>query len=239
MVVSLNIAKEPLFNPCLVPKSLLPPSPLLSQVGDLQSIGPFFSRSDHFRHARSHFQHDTGYNSGYRQCPGTQPARTGTNRQMTGILAVRDRHGPAGKHVDREPVNQQDRLGAAVGAEGEPRGCSRQFLAARHSITSSARASSVGGTEVERYFLEGRIKEVADYCEADVVNTYRVWLRYELFRGRLSERLIKQRERQLAADLLSAAFFLPGRRPGKAVGAFYALSGLTRLRPPADTWRTY
>ena len=25
------------------------------------------------------------------------------------------------------------------------------------------------------------------YCESDVLNTYRVWLRYELFRGRLSE----------------------------------------------------
>jgi hypothetical protein len=24
------------------------------------------------------------------------------------------------------------------------------------------------------------ITEVADYCETDVVNTYRVWLRYEL-----------------------------------------------------------
>ena len=45
----------------------------------------------------------------------------------------------------------------------------------------------IDGTDVERYFLEGRIKEIADYCETDVVNTYRVWLRYELFRGRLSE----------------------------------------------------
>jgi 3'-5' exonuclease len=45
----------------------------------------------------------------------------------------------------------------------------------------------IDGNEVERYFLEGRIKEIADYCETDVVNTYRVWLRYELFRGRLIE----------------------------------------------------
>ena len=43
------------------------------------------------------------------------------------------------------------------------------------------------GGEVERYFHEGKIKEIADYCESDVVNTYRVWLRYELFRGRLSD----------------------------------------------------
>ena len=43
------------------------------------------------------------------------------------------------------------------------------------------------GAEVERYFREGRIREIAEYCESDVVNTYRVWLRYELFRGSLNE----------------------------------------------------
>src|SRR6516165_6481478 len=43
----------------------------------------------------------------------------------------------------------------------------------------------IDGGEVEKYFHEGRIKEIADYCESDVVNTYRVWLRYELFRGKL------------------------------------------------------
>jgi 3'-5' exonuclease len=35
--------------------------------------------------------------------------------------------------------------------------------------------------------LFAHIREIADYCESDVLNTYRVWLRYELFRGRLSE----------------------------------------------------
>ena len=45
---------------------------------------------------------------------------------------------------------------------------------------------SIDGSEVERYFLEGKIREIADYCETDIVNTYRVWLRYELFRGKLS-----------------------------------------------------
>ena len=43
------------------------------------------------------------------------------------------------------------------------------------------------GSEVERYFREGKIKEIADYCETDVVGTYQVWLRYELFRGTLSK----------------------------------------------------
>ena len=46
---------------------------------------------------------------------------------------------------------------------------------------------SIDGTEVERYFLDGKIKEIADYCENDVVNTYRVWLRCELFRGNLND----------------------------------------------------
>lgn len=44
----------------------------------------------------------------------------------------------------------------------------------------------IHGGEVWRYYLEGRIKEVADYCETDIVNTYRVWLRHELFRGKLT-----------------------------------------------------
>jgi 3'-5' exonuclease len=56
----------------------------------------------------------------------------------------------------------------------------------------------IDGTEVEPYFLEGRIKEIADYCETDVVNTYRVWLRYELFRGRLTESEHQASERSLA-----------------------------------------
>jgi len=44
----------------------------------------------------------------------------------------------------------------------------------------------IGGGDVEKFYREGRIREIAEYCESDVVNTYRVWLRYELFRGRLS-----------------------------------------------------
>src|SRR5215831_3164600 len=43
----------------------------------------------------------------------------------------------------------------------------------------------ISGGDVEKYYREGQIREIADYCESDVVNTYRVWLRYELFRGRL------------------------------------------------------
>jgi predicted PolB exonuclease-like 3'-5' exonuclease len=45
----------------------------------------------------------------------------------------------------------------------------------------------ITGAEVEKYYRDGHIREIAEYCESDVLNTYRVWLRYELFRGRLSE----------------------------------------------------
>jgi predicted PolB exonuclease-like 3'-5' exonuclease len=47
--------------------------------------------------------------------------------------------------------------------------------------------SGMSGGEVEKYYRDGRIREITEYCESDVVNTYRVWLRYELFRGRLSD----------------------------------------------------
>ena len=50
----------------------------------------------------------------------------------------------------------------------------------------SGKPHGIGGGEVEKYFREGRIQDIADYCESDVVNTYRVWLRHELFRDKLS-----------------------------------------------------
>jgi 3'-5' exonuclease len=70
------------------------------------------------------------------------------------------------------------------------------------------------GTEVEPYFLDGKIKEIASYCETDVVNTYRVWLRYELFRGRLTEREHQASERNLADFIRSRVDTAP--RPHRA-----------------------
>ena len=56
----------------------------------------------------------------------------------------------------------------------------------------------IAGGDVERYFREGRIQDIADYCESDVVNTYRVWLRHELFRGRLTNAAFEASEANLA-----------------------------------------
>jgi 3'-5' exonuclease len=55
----------------------------------------------------------------------------------------------------------------------------------------------IDGSEVQRYFFEGNIKEIANYCETDIVNTYRIWLRYELFRGRLNQDAYDASERNL------------------------------------------
>ncbi len=45
----------------------------------------------------------------------------------------------------------------------------------------------IRGEDIDRYHREGRIREIADYCEGDVVNTYQLWLRHELFRGKLTD----------------------------------------------------
>jgi predicted PolB exonuclease-like 3'-5' exonuclease len=53
------------------------------------------------------------------------------------------------------------------------------------------------GAEVEKYYRDGHIRELPEYCESYVLNTYRVWLRYELFRGRLSENVFQASEANL------------------------------------------
>ena len=68
-------------------------------------------------------------------------------------------------------------LSRIMGLPGKPKGCD--------------------GGEVETYFRAGKIKEIADYCETDIINTYRVWLRYELFRGTISQNVFETRELNL------------------------------------------
>src|SRR5436190_10156097 len=40
----------------------------------------------------------------------------------------------------------------------------------------------IDGTQVDEMVRAGKIQEVSHYCETDVLNTYRLWLIYELFR---------------------------------------------------------
>jgi len=43
------------------------------------------------------------------------------------------------------------------------------------------------GSEVWGQFLAGQIGEIRDYCETDALNTYLIYLRFELIRGNLDE----------------------------------------------------
>lgn len=56
----------------------------------------------------------------------------------------------------------------------------------------------IDGGEVEKYFHAGRILDIATYCASDVMNTYKVWLRYELFRGKLTNAAYEASEVNLA-----------------------------------------
>jgi hypothetical protein len=44
----------------------------------------------------------------------------------------------------------------------------------------------VDGSQVWTLYQEGRVAEIRDYCETDVVNTYLVYCRYQLMRGQLT-----------------------------------------------------
>jgi 3'-5' exonuclease len=56
----------------------------------------------------------------------------------------------------------------------------------------------INGSQVDEYYRTGRIKEIADYCVSDVINTYRLFLRYELFRGEIDAGGFEQSEVNLA-----------------------------------------
>ena len=63
------------------------------------------------------------------------------------------------------------------------------------------------GSQVWDVYLKGGIKRIRDYCETDVLNTYLIYLRFELLRGRLSapEHLAEvARVRQLLRDSAAA-----------------------------------
>jgi predicted PolB exonuclease-like 3'-5' exonuclease len=55
----------------------------------------------------------------------------------------------------------------------------------------------IDGSRVEEMVRAGQIEEVARYCESDVLNTYRVWLVYELFRGALTREQLDWSEAQI------------------------------------------
>jgi predicted PolB exonuclease-like 3'-5' exonuclease len=61
----------------------------------------------------------------------------------------------------------------------------------------SGKPDGLDGGRVEEMVNAGQIEEVARYCETDVLNTYRIWLIYELFRGAISAEQLAWSERQV------------------------------------------
>ena len=43
----------------------------------------------------------------------------------------------------------------------------------------------VHGDEVYKLYFDGEIKAIEEYCESDVLNTYWLWLKYELLKGNI------------------------------------------------------
>jgi predicted PolB exonuclease-like 3'-5' exonuclease len=76
------------------------------------------------------------------------------------------------------------------------------------------------GGDVENLVLAGRWDVLAEYCAADVLNTYRIWLRYELLRGHVTDKQFEWSEAQAAHYVGHAnwpplqADKMPARRPG-------------------------
>jgi predicted PolB exonuclease-like 3'-5' exonuclease len=57
------------------------------------------------------------------------------------------------------------------------------------------------GSQVWDAFQNGRLQEIRDYCETDVLNTYLVYLRFEVMRGNLDERGYVQEQRRVRETL--------------------------------------
>ncbi len=64
-------------------------------------------------------------------------------------------------------------------------------------IGLAGKPCGVDGSQVEAMVNSGQIDEVARYCESDVLNTYRVWLVYEHFRGTITTEQVKWSEAQI------------------------------------------
>jgi predicted PolB exonuclease-like 3'-5' exonuclease len=87
------------------------------------------------------------------------------------------------RQIEQSRGNESPNLRATAGPDWKLKGCD--------------------GSEVEGYLREGKIKEVADYCETDVVGAYKGWPRCELFRGTLNQNAFEASERSLA-DFMTA-----------------------------------
>lgn len=61
----------------------------------------------------------------------------------------------------------------------------------------------MSGAKVWETYHQGNLKAIRDYCETDVLNTYLVYLRFEVMRGNLSQQDLEVEEQKLKEYLAS------------------------------------
>ena len=69
-----------------------------------------------------------------------------------------------------------------LGNYGAVRGLKLDLLAQMAGLPGKF---DVHGDEVYRLYFENKIQEIEEYCETDVLNTYWLWLKYEMLKGNL------------------------------------------------------
>ena len=62
----------------------------------------------------------------------------------------------------------------------------------------------MSGKHVWKNYLAGEIRSIRNYCETDVLNTYCVYLRFEMMRGRLSEQSYQHKIQSLKQMLFDS-----------------------------------
>ena len=55
--------------------------------------------------------------------------------------------------------------------------------------------------EIEKYFRQNRVREIAEHCEQDVMKTFQIWLWRELYNGHLSYHGFRGSEANLASRI--------------------------------------
>jgi predicted PolB exonuclease-like 3'-5' exonuclease len=84
----------------------------------------------------------------------------------------------------------------------QPRACAPLDLVAQ--LLGFPGKLGMSGAGVWDQYIEGRIEDIRNYCETDVLNTYLIYLRYELMRGNLDS-AGHERETAIVRDFLKNA----------------------------------
>ena len=71
-----------------------------------------------------------------------------------------------------------------LGGYGAVRGLKLDTLAQMSGLPGKF---DVHGDEVYKLYFDGEIRKIKEYCESDVLNTYWLWLKYEVLKGNLLE----------------------------------------------------